>query len=75
MRIHRPPPGIRFVVQIRMGVELRKKFLDIHHPQHEHPGLVTIISRAPVTLLKGTRNGDIGKFLAVAENTKFCLAT
>ena len=28
----------------RMCIELGEEFLDIHHPQHEHPGLVTIIS-------------------------------
>jgi hypothetical protein len=56
-----------------VGIKLGKKFLDIHHPQHEHPGLVTVISRAPVAFLKGTRDGEVGKLLAIAKNPKFCL--
>ncbi len=73
--VHRAAACGGIVGQVRVGVELGKKFLDAHHACHEHPGLVTIIARAPVTLAEGAGNGQVGQFLAVAENAEFCLAT
>ena len=74
MRVHAAPAGVGLGVHVGMRVKLGKKFLDAHHTQHEHPGLIAIITGAPVAFLKSTPNREVGKFFAVAKDAELGLA-
>ncbi len=74
MRVHAAPAGVRFGIHVGVRVKLGKKFLDAHHTQHEHPGLIAIIAGAPVAFLKRAPNRKVGKFLAVAKDAELGLA-
>ena len=62
------------VRDVPVRVQLRKKFLNAHHAQHEHPGLVTVITGTPVTFLEGSGYGELGDLFSIAENAELCLA-
>ncbi len=74
MRIHLPAATGGVVGGVTVCVELCKEFLNAHNAQHEHPGLVSVIARTPVTFLKGSGDGKLGDLFPVAENAEFCLA-
>ena len=72
--VHRASARDGFGVQVGVGVELGEPLLDVDHAEHEHPGLVAVVARAPVAFAEGARNGEIGEFLAVAEDAELGLA-
>lgn len=74
MTVHRASARDGLGVQVSVGVELGEPLLDVDHAEHEHPGLVAVVARAPVAFAEGARNGEIGEFLAVAEDAELGLA-
>ena len=73
MRVHLAAAAGGVVGDIGMGVQLRKKFLDAHYAEHEHPGLIAVITGTPVPFAEGAGDGELGDLLAIAKNSKLCL--
>ena len=57
-----------------MRIQLREHLLEAHDPQHIHPGLVAVVSRAPVPFAEDVSDGDVGQLLAVTKNAELGLA-
>ena len=72
--VHRASARDGLGFEVGVGVELGEPLLDVDHAEHEHPGLVAVVARAPVAFTEGARNGEVGEFLAVAKDAKLGLA-
>ena len=69
MTIHLSASGKRIIGSI--GIELGKKLLNGSDATGKHPCLIPVVPGAPVSFLKGTRQGDLGNFLTITENAEF----
>ena len=74
MAVHVAPAGVGFKGRVGMRVKLREELLKREQVQGEHPGLVAVIARAPVAFLKSMGDGELGQFLAVAEDAELGFA-
>lgn len=63
-----------FLFQVRIGIELRKKFLDIAVAEGKCHGLVAVVAGSEVAVGKGMGQGNLCDFLAIAKNAELGLA-
>jgi hypothetical protein len=74
MADHRAPGGGGVGFQVSVGIQLGKEIAKLKHTQGMDPGLVTVITGAPIPFPEGARHGELRQFLAVAEDAELCLA-
>ena len=68
------PPVCGSKVRVGVGVELGKELLQGEQIERHHPGLVAVVAGAPVPFVEGVGDGELGEFLAVAENAELGFA-
>ena len=71
MTIHVAPGGVRLGGHIFMGIKLGKELLEGKLVERHHPGLVAVITGAPVPLVEGMGNGELNQLFAVAKDAEF----
>ena len=68
---HVAPPEPGLGVGVGVGVELREELLRGDQPQGQHQRLVPVIARPEIAGAEGAGQGDLRRFLAVAEDAEF----
>ena len=71
MAIHLPACRCRVAGNIRMGIQLREKLVQVAHTGSKHKGLVAVITRTPVALPERFGHCQLRYLFAVAEYAKF----
>jgi hypothetical protein len=61
-------------LHIGLPIELSKKIFGAKKPCSHHKGLVAVVARAPIAILKVFGHRNLGKLLTIAKYTKLGLA-